>query len=192
MLQVGPGFEFMGRPKEMENHKPYLSWGCWNSQRPSHCWTFQLHALGAPVRTSVCCENASAFWPVVDCVDQKASQCWSRSNSPDWLKGCCRNQRERCCSKVFHSILKPCWCEWKKNPSNVKFSCLHQPGELEGGTNRATDPIWSSKVYKFERVVTKRNEPVFYYLHDGPKQGFIHKELLIVPPNTQLPPAHVV
>lgn len=116
MLQVGPGFEFMGRPKEMENHKPYLSWGCWNSQRPSHCWTFQLHALGAPVRTSVCCENASAFWPVVDCVDQKASQCWSRSNSPDWLKGCCRNQRERCCSKVFHSILKPCWCEWKKIP----------------------------------------------------------------------------
>lgn len=80
----------------------------------------------------------------------------------------------------------------KKNPSNLKFSCLHQPGELEGGTNRATDPIWSSKVYKFERVVTKPNEPVFYYLHDGPKQGFIHKELLIVPPNTQLPPAHVV
>jgi len=65
---------------------------------------------------------------------------------------------------------------------------LCQPGELEGGTKRATDPIWSLKVYKLERAVTKPNEPVIYYLFDGPKRGFVREELLVVPPYTQLPP----
>ena len=63
---------------------------------------------------------------------------------------------------------------------------LYQPGELEGGTKRSTDPIWSLKVYQIERNVTKPNEPVVYYLSDGPKRGFVREELLIVPPNTQL------
>ena len=66
---------------------------------------------------------------------------------------------------------------------------LYQPGELEGGTKIAIDPIWSLKVYNIERAVTKPNEPVIYYLHDGPKHGFVREELLVVPPNTQLSPA---
>ena len=66
---------------------------------------------------------------------------------------------------------------------------MNQPGELEGGSKRATDPIWSLKVYNIERVIKKPNEPVFYYLYDGPKRGFERDELLVIPPNTQLPPA---
>jgi len=66
---------------------------------------------------------------------------------------------------------------------------LYQPGELEDGIKRATDPIWSLKVHQIERNVTKPNEPVVYYLSDGPKRGFVREELLVVPPNTQLPPA---
>ena len=62
---------------------------------------------------------------------------------------------------------------------------LYQPGELEGGTKRATDPIWSLKVHQIERNVTKPNEPVVYYLSDGPKRGFLREEMLVVPPNTQ-------
>jgi len=74
----------------------------------------------------------------------------------------------------------------------VKY--LYQPGELEGGTKRATDPIWSLtiwslKVHQIKRNVTKPDEPVVYYLSDGPKHGFVREELLVVPPNTQLPPA---
>ena len=65
---------------------------------------------------------------------------------------------------------------------------LYQPGELEGGVKRATDPIWSLKVHSIEMSVTKPNEPVLYYLRDGPKRGVIREELLVVPPNTQLPP----
>ena len=52
----------------------------------------------------------------------------------------------------------------------------------------ATDPIWSLKVYNIEKVVTKPKEPVRYYLFDGPKRGFVREELMVVPPDTQLPP----
>ena len=72
---------------------------------------------------------------------------------------------------------------------NVRY--LYQPGELEGGVKRATDPIWSLKVYNIERSFTKPNQPVLYYLHEGPKRGFVHEQLLVVPPNTTLPPANV-
>ena len=65
---------------------------------------------------------------------------------------------------------------------------LYQPGELEGSGRRATDPIWSLKVYNIEKVVTKPKEPVMYYLFDGPKRGFGREELMVVPPDTQLPP----
>ena len=36
------------------------------------------------------------------------------------------------------------------------------------------------------------NEPVLYYLHDGPKRGFVREELLVVPPDTVFPPANVL
>ena len=76
----------------------------------------------------------------------------------------------------------------KKLPSLVNVRYLYQPEELEGGVKRATDPIWSLKVHSIERSVTKSNEPVLYYLRDDPKHGFVREELLVVPPNTQLPP----
>ena len=76
----------------------------------------------------------------------------------------------------------------KKLPPRVNVRYLYQPGELEGGGRRATDPIWSLKVYNIERVVTKPDEPVVYYLYDGPKQGLVREKFMVVPPDTQLPP----
>jgi len=73
-------------------------------------------------------------------------------------------------------------------PPLVQIRYLYQPGEFEGGVKRATDPIWSLKVYNIERSFTKPDQPVLYYLRDGPKRGFVREELLVVPPNTQLPP----
>ena len=32
---------------------------------------------------------------------------------------------------------------------------------------------WSLQVYTLERAVTKPNEPVIYYLHDGAKRRFV-------------------
>ena len=35
--------------------------------------------------------------------------------------------------------------------------------------------------------MTKPDEPVLYYLQDGPQRGFVREELLVVPFDTQLP-----
>ena len=91
-------------------------------------------------------------------------------------------------SKPSPKYLRPVGQKEKKLPSLVNVRYLYQPGELEGGVKRATDPIWSLKVYSIERSFTKPNQPVRYYLHDGPKRGFVHEELLVIPPNTELPP----
>jgi hypothetical protein len=77
-------------------------------------------------------------------------------------------------------------------PSAVGVRYLFQPGELEGGRRRATDPVWSLRVYRLGRSVTKSDEPVVYYLEDGPQRGFVREELLPVPADTQLPPDGVL
>jgi len=80
----------------------------------------------------------------------------------------------------------------QKVPSGVSVRYLYQAGELEGGRRRATDPVWSLGVYRLGRSVTKPDEPVLYYLQEGPERGFVREELLIVPPDTQLPPDGVL
>ena len=82
--------------------------------------------------------------------------------------------------------------EEQKFPSTVGVRYLYQPGELEGGRRRATDPVWSLEVHRLGRSVTRSGEPVLYYLQDGPPRGFVREELLVVPPDTQLPPDGVL
>ena len=78
----------------------------------------------------------------------------------------------------------------QKLPSDVGVRYLYQPGELEGGRRRATDPVWSVKVYRLARSVAKTGEPMLYYLLDGPvARGFVKEELLVVPSDTQQPPS---
>ena len=92
-------------------------------------------------------------------------------------------------SKPSTKYSRPVLADEKKLPRLINVRYLYQPGVCEGGTKRATDPISSLKVYQVVENRTKPNEPVFYYLSDGPKRGFVREELLVVPPNTQLPPA---
>ena len=77
----------------------------------------------------------------------------------------------------------------KKLPSGSRLRYLFQPGELEGGRRRTTDPIWSLNVYEIEKIMIKPDSPVIYYLFDGPKRGLVREQLLVVPPDTQLPRA---
>ena len=80
----------------------------------------------------------------------------------------------------------------QKLPSGIAVRYLYQPSELEGGRLRATDPVWSLQVYLLGRSMTKPDEPVLYYLLDGPPRGFVREELLVVPPDTPLPPDGVM
>ena len=87
--------------------------------------------------------------------------------------------------------LRPFGVNEKKLLSGLSVRYLYQPGELEGVRRRATDPIWSLNVYEIEKIMIKPDAPVIYYLFDGPKRGFVREELLVVPPNTELPPEQV-
>ena len=60
-------------------------------------------------------------------------------------------------------------------------------GKLEGGQRRATDPIWSLKVFNIEKSFVNKEEPVLYNLKDEPKRGFVIEALQIFPPGTGLP-----
>ena len=87
---------------------------------------------------------------------------------------------------------RPVGHEEQKVPSGVGVLFLYQPGELEGGRRRATDPVWSLEVHRLGRSVTTPGEPVLYYLQDGPPRGLVMEELLVVPPDTQIPPDGVL
>ena len=82
---------------------------------------------------------------------------------------------------------RPIGFKEQKLPPEVGVRYLYQPGELEGGRRRATDPTWSLTVHRVERTVTKSDDPVVYYL-DGPSRSFVREELQVVPPDTQSPP----
>ena len=92
-------------------------------------------------------------------------------------------------AKPSTPYLRPVGVNEKKLPSGSSVRYLYQPGELEGGRRRATVPIWSLKVYEIQKIMIKPNPPVIYYLCDVPKRWFVREELLVVPPDTQLPPA---
>ena len=90
---------------------------------------------------------------------------------------------------------RPVGLREQKLPSGAGVRYLYQPGELEGGRRRATDPVWSLQVCRLGRSVTKPGEPVLYYLDStshGPPRGVVREELLVVPPDTQLPPDGVL
>ena len=91
-------------------------------------------------------------------------------------------------SKPATPYMRPVGIHEKKLPPQAHVRYLYYPGELEGGGRRATDPIWSLKVYTIQKVVTKPEASVVYYLYDGPKRGFVREELMAVPRGTQLPP----
>ena len=91
-------------------------------------------------------------------------------------------------SKPSTSFLRLVGVNEKKLPSGLSVRYLYQPGELEGGRRRATDPIWSLNVYEIEKIMIKPDAPVIYYLLDGPKRWFVREELLVIPPNIELPP----
>ena len=195
MLQVDPGREFMGAvTKEMEKHKIYIRRG-----------RTEIHRDQAIVErfNRTLAERLFGHQYAVEMLlpEGKRSTEWVK-RLPD-VVGALNNEvtslidknpavaikEKEVFSKPSTKYNRPVGVNEKKLPPPINVRYLYQPGELEGGTKRATDPIWSLKVYQVVENKTKPNEPVVYYLSDGPKRGFVREELLVVPPNTQLPPA---
>jgi hypothetical protein len=75
---------------------------------------------------------------------------------------------------------------------DVLVRYLYAPGELEGGTRRATDPNWSLTIHVISNVVRQADQPALYHLVDGPERGFVREELLEIPIGTELPPDRIL
>jgi hypothetical protein len=82
--------------------------------------------------------------------------------------------------------------EEKLIPSYARVRYLYQPGELEGGRRRATDPVWSLSAHYVRNVIRQSGQPAVYYLNDGPGRGFVREELMAVPEGTELPPDRIL
>ena len=193
LLQVDPGREFMGAvTKEMENHKTYIRRGRVDIHRDqaiverfNRTLAERLFGHQYAVEMRMPEGQRSTAW--VKRLPEVVAALNNEVTSLIGQKPAVAIKEKNVYAKPSTPYLRPVGEREKKLPSLVNVRYLYQPGELEGGVKRATDPIWYLKVYNIERSFTKPNQPVLYYLHDGPKRGFVREELLVVPPNTQLP-----
>ena len=193
MLQVDPGREFMGGvTKEMEKHKTYIRRGRTEIHRDQAIVerfnrTLAERLFGHQYAVEMVLQGKrSTEWvkrlpDVVNALNNEVTRLTGK-------KPAVAIKEKSVVAKPSTPYSRPIGVNEKKLPPLIHVRYLYQPGELEGGTKRATDPVWSLKVYQVVKNMTKPNEPVVYYLSDGPKRGFVREELLVVPPNTQLPP----
>ena len=66
---------------------------------------------------------------------------------------------------------------------------LYESAELEGGTKRATDPIWSVTTHTISSITRLTGRPAIYRLNStAPQRGFTRQQLQVMPDVTQLPP----
>ena len=137
-------------PKRWKTSKHTFVAAHWTSPRPSYCGVFQPHTHRAFAWISICRGNAPAFGPAVDGMGQKVPWCCCHSEQwshlPEWQKKPVVAIEDKAISgEPSTPYSRPVGVNEKQLLSDVNVSCLYQPGELEGGGKRATDPIWSLK-----------------------------------------------
>ena len=192
MLQVDPGREFMGGvTKEMDKHKTYIRRGRTEIHRDQAIVerfnrTLAERLFGHQYAVEMLHAGRSTVWvkrlpDVVSALNNEVTSLIGKKPAVAI--------KEKEVFSLPTKYNRPVGAAEKKLPPLINVRYLYQPGELDCGTKRATDPIWSLKVYQVVENRTKPDQPVVYYLSDGPKRGFVREELLVVPPNTQLPPA---
>ena len=195
MLQVDPGREFMGAvTKEMEKHKTYIRRGRTEIHRDQAIVerfnrTLAERLFGHQYAVEMLLPEGKRSTEWVKRLPDVVGALNNEVTSLIGKKPAVAIKEKEVSSQPSTKYNRPVGVNEKKLPPLINVRYLYQPGELEGGTKRATDPIWSLNVYQVVENKTKPNEPVVYYLSDGPKRGFVREELLVVPPNTQLPPA---
>ena len=190
MLQVDPGREFMGAvTKEMEKHKTYIRRSCTEIHRDQAIVERFNRMFGHQYAVEMLLPEGKRSTEWVKRLPDVVSALNNEVTRLTGKRPASAIKEKSVVAKPSTPYSRPVGVNEEKHPPLINVRYLYQPGELEGGgTKRATDPIWSLKVYQVVENMTKPNEPVVYYLSDGPKRGFVREELLVVPPNTQLPP----
>ena len=194
MLQVDLGREFMGAvTKEMKNHKTFIRRGRTEIHRDQAIVerfnrTLAERMFGHQYAVEMRLPESQQSTALVKRLPEVVSALNNEVTSLTGKKPAVAIKEKAVVSKPSTPYFRPVGENEKRLPTLVKVRYLYQPGELEGGDHRrATDPIWSLKLYSIERSFAKHEQPVLYYLRDGPKRGFVREELLVVPPNTELP-----
>ena len=199
LLQVDPGREFMDAvTKVMENNKTTIRRGRTEIHRDQAIAervnrTLAERLFGYQYAAEMNMKNSnqrSTEWvkrlpEVVSALNNEVTRLIGKKPAEEI-------KEKSVSSKPDTPYSRPVGLNDKKLTPQVNLRYLFQPGELEGGGRRATDPVWSLKVYNIETVVTKPEDPVMYYLFDGPKRGFVREEVMVVPLNTQLPPVNAL
>jgi len=196
MLQVDPGCEFMGAfTQEMDKHNTYIWRGCVDIHRDqaiverfNRTLAERLFGHQYAVEMRLPEGQRSTAWV------KRLPEVVSALNEVTSLIGkkpAVAIKEKSVYARPSTPYSRPVGKREKILPPLVQVRYLYQSGELEGGVKRVTDPIWSLKVYSIERSFSKPDQPVLYYLRNGPKGGFVREELLVVPPNTTPPPADV-
>ena len=192
ILQVDPGREFMGAvTEEMKDHDVRIRRGNVNVHRDqgiverfNRSLSERLFSFQYSQEMNLKSGERSTEWvkrlpEVVSALNSEKTRLTGRRPVDAIKEGAVKSSRN-----YSRTVGK----NEKRLDSSVNVRYLFSPGELEGGGNRATDPNWSLKVFSISSSVANKNEPVLYYLKDGPKRGFVREELMIVPRGTELPP----
>ena len=101
------------------------------------------------------------------------------------------HQRNREWVKRLPEVIKALNAETKKPPpivtrkagdpicptANLRY--LYQPGELEGGKKRATDPIWSVGIHKIDYNIVTQGIRVYYLKHQHQREVLSKKNCLL-------------
>jgi len=192
MLQVDPGREFIGAvTQEMEKHKTYIRRGRAEIHRDQAIVERFNRTLAERLFVEIRPPEGQRATAWVKRLPKVVLALNNEVASLIGMKPAVAIEEKTVYARPSKSYSRPVGEREKLLPSLVQVRYLYQPGELEGGAKRATDPIWSLKVYSIERSFTKPEQPVLYYLRDGPNRGFVLEELLVVPQNTQLPPEQI-
>ena len=152
MLQVDPGREFMGGvTKEMEKHKTYIRRGRTEIHRDQAIVerfnrTLAERLFGHQYAVEMLHAGRSTVWvkrlpDVVNALNNEVTRLTGK-------KPASAIKEKNIVSKPSTPYSRPVGVNGKKLPPLINVRYLYQPGELEGGTKRATDPIWSLKVYQ--------------------------------------------
>ena len=184
LLQVDPGREFMGAvTKAMDEHRDQEIVERFNRTLAERLFGYQ-YAVEMNMPSGRSTAWVKRLPAVVSALNNEVTRLIGKKPAE-------AIREKAVASKPATPYTRPVGVNERKLPPQAHVRYLYYPGELEGGGRRATDPIWSLKVYNIQKVVTKPDAPAVYYLFDGPKRGFVREELMVVPTGTVLPPARV-